>query len=137
MAYFYDLTNARVVQLEQPTYDTWIAAGNPKAQAYEPIPDAPGLNHYWDAAVGQWVEYPVYLPQEISRLQGLIVLERNGLLAQCETLVAQSDLETKLAWANCSSFNRQSPMLLAVAGALGLTDAQLDQLFVDGAQITV
>lgn len=121
--------------IDDELYNSWVTTNNPKANWWTRIPDPPTPNHYWNGT--DWIERAPYIPQEISRLQGLLILERNGLLTQCEALVQQSTVETKLAWANASTFNRQSPTLLTLATALGLNDQQLDQLFIDGSQIHV
>ena len=137
MGYYYhaDPPPSEVRVIDDALYAQWVADGNPKADWWVLIPDPPTPDAYWNGT--EWVVPPPYVPQEISRLQGHLVLERNGLLAQAEALVVQGDTETQIAWANCNAFNRQSPTLLALAAGLGLTDAQIDQLFIDGAQIVV
>lgn len=41
----------------------------------------------------------------------------------------------KLAWADAQTFSRTSDMIVSVASGLGLTDAQIDALFVAAAAI--
>lgn len=41
----------------------------------------------------------------------------------------------KLAWADAQEFERGSPTIAALAGQIGLTEAQIDQLFMDAAGI--
>ena len=41
----------------------------------------------------------------------------------------------KLAWQDAQEFRRTSPTVLAMAGALGMSDAQLDDLFTTAAGI--
>ena len=43
----------------------------------------------------------------------------------------------KIAWEYASEFRRLSPAILGMAGALGLTDEQLDSMFEQGSQIEV
>lgn len=53
MSYFYIPAEQRVTQLAQATYDAWVAAANPKADYYQPIPDPPGPEFGWDGE--QWI----------------------------------------------------------------------------------
>ena len=41
------------------------------------------------------------------------------------------------AWENNAGFSRTSPTILAFAARLGLTDEQLDQLFITGAKLVI
>jgi len=136
MAYFYIPSEARVTTFEQATYDAWVAAGNPKANYYEPIPDPPGPGYTYDGT--QWVAPPPYIPQQVTRFQALAELSNVGLLAQAQAIIddpATPEL-SKLAWENALHFERTSPTLIALAQALGLSDSQLDDLFIAAAQIT-
>ena len=73
----------------------------------------------------------------ISPVQAKIALHRVGLLETVEAMIAGADVETRLAWAEATGFSRNSPILLGMAGALGLTEQQLDELFALAASITV
>jgi hypothetical protein len=48
-----------------------------------------------------------------------------------------TDAEIKIFWEYEVDLNRDSPALNAMAGALGLTSAELDDLFRTGSQIAV
>lgn len=74
----------------------------------------------------------VVVPQKVTRFQALAALHRFGLLEQVETMMAQgsTDTLTKLAWQNALEFKRTSPMVLNLAQAIGLSDTQLDELFI-------
>lgn len=76
-------------------------------------------------------------PQVVSRFQARAALHLAGLLDQVETLMADPATDTlaRLAWTDAQEFRRTSPTLLAMASALSLTDAQLDQLFITAAGI--
>jgi len=72
----------------------------------------------------------------VSRFQAKAALLSAGLLAPAEALVAGSDALTQLAWAEAIEYRRDSPAIAALAGALGLTETDLDDLFVAAAGIT-
>jgi len=76
-------------------------------------------------------------PQVVSRFQARAALHLAGLLPQVEALMADPATDTlaRLAWTDAQEFRRTSPTLLAMASALSLTDAQLDQLFITAAGI--
>ena len=80
---------------------------------------------------------PVPVPQIISRFQAKAVLLQMELLDDVETLIASASPIVKLAWENAIEFNRQSPSLLAMASALGLSSEQLDALFIEASKVVV
>lgn len=55
MALFFN-PQAGVVEIDSAVYDSWVAADNPKADYYQPIPDQPSPQHYWDGE--QWLSPP-------------------------------------------------------------------------------
>ena len=93
----------------------------------------------WDGA--QWVRPVVKrgVPAEVTRRQARRALHDAGLLTVVETAVdalpepqrsaAMFDLK------DSNTFQRTNPTLQALASALGLSDAQLDDLFIAAAQI--
>jgi hypothetical protein len=97
-------------------YLRWAAAGN---EALPYVPPAP----------------PV--PTVVSRFQALAALHLAGVLPHVESLMSapEADFLVKLAWQNAQEFHRNSPMVLALSGALGLSTEQLDALFTTAAGI--
>lgn len=77
------------------------------------------------------------IPQSVSRFQARAALHLAGLLDDVETMIAAPGTPAlaKLAWQDAQEFRRTSPTVLAMAGALGMTDAQLDDLFTAAAGI--
>lgn len=71
------------------------------------------------------------VPKVVSRAQARIALHGAGLLSQVEALIADpaTDPVMVIAYNDAQEFNRNSPTLAALATALGLTDADLDDLF--------
>lgn len=77
------------------------------------------------------------VPRSVSPAQASIALERAGLLSQVEDIIAGADIETQIAWKKASVIERSSPTVAALSAALGLTEAQLDDLFTTAAGIFV
>lgn len=77
------------------------------------------------------------VPQVVSRFQARAALHLAGLLDDVEALMAAPDTPAlaKLAWADAMEFERQSPTIAALAGAVGLTEQDIDALFITAAGI--
>jgi hypothetical protein len=117
--------------------------GAPRGWTRSPIPDL-GEGEYatWGGngwrIVGEYVAPeppPPPVPDVVSRFQAKAALSAAGLLPAVEAALADADPLAQLAWAEAIEFRRQSPTILALATALGLTDAQLDDLFIAADQI--
>lgn len=103
------------------------------------------------SAEGTWIEAALPVPASVSRYQGrqalrlstieadFIVINdtfetspaKRDLLAVVEELLDQAETPAyyRDAWAELQQFERDSPMLLAIADELGLGAVQLDDLF--------
>jgi len=68
--------------------------------------------------------------------QGRMALADAGLLSDVETAVAAADEKTRVAWEYALLWQRTSPMIAALAGALQMSEAQIDDLFKAAAQIS-
>lgn len=97
-------------------------------------------------ATGEIIEFvaspaedPVQIPQVVSRAQGRAALHNAGLLTQVDAIAADplTDPMTVIALNDAQTFNRESPTLIALAEALGLTDTDLDNLFIAASEIVI
>jgi len=75
------------------------------------------------------------VPEVVTRFQALAALDSVGLLDAVEAYMAGADTPKiqKLAWANAVEFRRNSPTVSALSARLGLTNEQVDTLFVKAA----
>ena len=82
-------------------------------------------------------ELQLVIPQSVTRFQARAALHLAGLFEQVETLMQspETDMIARLAWQDAQEFKRNSPTVLAMASALNLTEAQLDELFITAAGI--
>ena len=76
------------------------------------------------------------VPQSVTRMQAMIAMNNAGLLPTIQNWVAGQNTTIQLEWANAGSFSRSSPLINSAAATLGITQAQLDNLFIAAAQIT-
>jgi hypothetical protein len=73
------------------------------------------------------------VPQSISPAQARMALAQNGLLDTVETAVSVSAISVQIYWKHATEFRRDNQMLNDMASQLGLTQAQLDDIFRLGA----
>ena len=84
-----------------------------------------------------------YVPQEISKAQGIavmsqVVIDDSNLWLKVKAYFdTEADEIARDLFYAIQVFNRQSPMLNNLKGLFGLDDAALDQLFIDGAKVVV
>ena len=93
----------------------------------------------WTYIGGVWAAPsppPTPGPASVSRVQALAALTHAGLYATAQAAVTAAGGITLLAWNNATQFDRTSPTIASLQGALGLTSAQVDALFIAAAQIT-
>lgn len=94
-----------------------------------PAGDEVEVGWRWDGNAWSEPNNTPSVPDVIPAWKGKVVLDEMGLLAQVEAIVAQAGGATAIAWNNAAEWVRQSTMLAALATALGLTDAQVDDMF--------
>lgn len=87
-------------------------------------------------------EPPEPVPQQITRAQGKAALIMQGLWGAALDYVAAIQDQTQRALANVAlhdtlTWERSSPFLNAAAAGLGMTDEQLDTLFIQASEITL
>jgi hypothetical protein len=79
---------------------------------------------------------PPPVPSEIQMWQARAILSRAGLLGQVEQAVkAATNPEIEIAWEYAPNVVRQSAFVSAMAAAINLDNAAIDNLFIEGAKI--
>ena len=73
---------------------------------------------------------PAPIPQSVTMRQARLALLAAGLLSTVETAIAGVGPAAKIEWDYATEVQRGSGLVPAMATALGLTDAQIDALFV-------
>ena len=81
-------------------------------------------------------EFKVSVPTVITMRQARLVLLNANLLDTVETAIANGTDETmKIEWEYAADVRRDWESLMAMATALGMTELQLDNLFIEGAKL--
>jgi hypothetical protein len=71
----------------------------------------------------------------VSPRQARIALLNAGLLDQAQAAIDAAGGSTKISWEYATQFDRSFPLIDTLGQALGLTGAEIDQLFVAAAAI--
>ena len=73
----------------------------------------------------------------VSPRRARMALRKAGLMAPVQALMDDPETDPDLvdAWEYALDFQRQSPLILGVAQALGWTDEQLDALFIEASGV--
>ena len=91
----------------------------------------------WDGANFITVAQPVVVPETLDKWRARAQLDKIGKQAQADALAAAAGPPISFFWASDEPIRRDSETLKTFAARLGVTDAQLDQMFIDGAAMTV
>jgi hypothetical protein len=98
-------------------YQAWLAEGN-TPNPYVPPPPA--------------------IPQQVPMWAVRTVLQNDGLFDQAQALINEtSDVALKNVWEYGNFADRDSRAINVLAIELGLTDAQVDQMFIDANNLSV
>jgi len=105
--------------------------GDEDMAALEPFAVAPSTGRRrWSDAPTVVVPIAPQYAQVITIRQARLALHNAGLLDDVEAAIAQADRAVQIEWEYATEFRRDWPTLLAMQPLLGLTDEQIDGLFV-------
>ena len=117
----------------------WAAADNPKAAAWLVAPEKPSDDAAWNGS--EWVVPTPEIPASVSARQIRLWLIQHGIsLAQVDAAIneipdqLQQD-SVRVEWEYAPYVERSHNMLGPLAMALGLTEEQIDQAFVEASII--
>lgn len=137
MTYYYRAADERVAEFDADLMAAWVAAANPKAQGWVEIADPPSPAHTWDGS--QWVAPPPYVPSEVTMRQARLALLAAGKLSLVDAAIASMPephrSAAQITWEYSNAVQRHNAFTAQLGPALGLTEAQMDQLFITAAAI--
>lgn len=85
--------------------------------------------------VDAWVANYVDVPQAITPRQARLILNQYNLRQAVEDAIASSGQDVKDEWDYATAVQRAWPMLVSLASNIGITDEQLDQMFIEASQL--
>lgn len=88
-----------------------------------------------------FVDEVVIIPESVSRAQGKAALLAAGMLSSAEGFIDSLEGDEKIlaliAFNETNEWRRDSPFLNQVATALGITQEQMDELFLEASKIAL
>jgi hypothetical protein len=102
------------------------------------LPVGAGLG--WTLVGSAWEPPQVVpvVPDTVALWQAKAALSAAGLLTQADAAIAAANNSVlTLFWATAANLDRASPTLATLAGALNLSSAQVDQLFIQAAGVSL
>ena len=139
MNLYYNVDTYEIKDLSDELVSGWIENDNPKKDKWILLPEKPANDYYWNNGV--WTQYEQSVPESVSARQIRLWLINNDIqLAQVENAINNiEDLITretvKVEWEYAPYVERNHPMLVPLAQALGLSEAQVDQAFREAVNI--
>lgn len=139
MSLYYNKHTLELRELQDSYIEELIENNNPKAESWVVAPEKPAENYSWQN--GEWVQDQIDIPQTVSARQVRIWLIQHGIsLSLVENAIDNIQDPvlkeiTKVEWEYAPYIERNHPMLVPLAQALGLTQEQLDQAFVEAQDI--
>ena len=139
MTLYYNTDNYEIKDLSDELISGWIQNDNPKKDKWVVLPEKPSNDHYWNNGV--WTQYEVSVPESVSARQIRLWLINNGIqLSQVEDAINNIEdpitRETvKVEWEYAPYVERNHPMLVPLAQALGLTEQQINIAFIQANNI--
>lgn len=125
MKYFKDAAGAVYAYESDGSQDAFIKPG------LVPMSDADAQTYL------QSVQQKATVPTIVTAAQGGIALIQAGLMDAVQAVAdaAATPAEVKWAWTHATTWDRDSQALAYLANGAGITNAQMDELFVTAAQI--
>jgi hypothetical protein len=134
MSYRFQLPDGQIVMIDRPfTYDgvnypaEWLRqmpVEERQAFGAEELPEPP--------APPEAPQVP-YVPQVVTPRQARIALLAAGHLDAVEAAIAAAPRAVQIDWEYAIEIRRDNPVIAAMAATIGLTEAQIDALFIAAA----
>jgi|SRR5690606_8343115 len=121
-----------------------------KHESFGPVPETltseprPSSYHYWSEEDGVWVldeeeDRKSKIPRIITMRQARLQLHKVGLLTSVdeaiESLPEPPRIAARIEWEYSSTMERNKEFVTLVGGALGLTDDEIDDMFIEAAKL--
>lgn len=106
---------------------------------------APFVGGGWSYADGVWTSNSVWqeymdemnkslVPISATKRQLRLTLLNMNILSAADTFVAEQSQEVQIYWNDSQDFYRQHQMIISLSAQFGLTEAQVDDIFIVASQ---
>jgi len=122
--------------------------GIPDNDGFTTAPTNPPSDLDYPVWVGEWVsdpdryaewQYRKSIPQSVTMRQARLALLGAGLLTGVDAAIAAMPepdrTATQITWEFAATVDRKFGMVPALAASLGMTDAQIDELFIAASKL--
>ena len=131
MIYCYSPHTGEYITADTPA--SWMGRTNLAPPALTESQSAVFQGGAW--AVVEAVPVVPAVPTTVTMSQAQLVLLAAGHLDAIEAAVAQMSRESQILWRKANTVVRGDPLLIELAALLGLTEADVDALFVAGSKL--
>jgi hypothetical protein len=132
MSHYYSPHTLELIAANTPA--SWMASTEVEPPVFDPVTQSCMFQN------GAWVVADVVppaplVPQAVTRRQAKQALLLAGVLAQVQPAIdaitdSAARAMVQIEWDDSQVFERNRPALIGLAGALGMSPEQLDQLFI-------
>lgn len=139
MSLYYNTDNYELKEIDDEVVEGWRLSENPKYSYYLLAPEKPVENAVWNN--GTWIVPEIPIPPTVSARQVRIWLIQNGIsLSQVDSAINSIEDATtreviRVEWEYAPYIERTHPMLVPLGAALGLSEEQIDQAFIQASTI--
>lgn len=107
-------------------------SGFGNAKGWIPVPDGMSVKKGDQYINGEFISTPYVeaVPEIVTMRQGRLALLDAGLLSVVNSTVLTQPLDVQIAWEYSSELERNNPVIAGLKNVLGLTDNDLDALFI-------
>ncbi|MBK9009982.1 hypothetical protein [Novosphingobium sp.] len=125
----------RYAQIKHGVVTNIVLADAAFAEANQLVPINDHIGIGWLALGDGFIPPPPSVPDAITMRQARLVLLGAGLLGTVDAAISQVGGAAEIEWEYAQEVQRHSQLVQMLAPALGLSQAQVDALFIQGAAL--
>lgn len=139
MGLYYNIYTYELKNIDDDLYNDWIINENPKVLIYSLTPQKPNDDCVWNN--GEWIVLEQAVPDTISARQIRLWLLQNNISLQMVddaiNIIENTTLRdsVKIEWEYAPYVEKNHPMLVPLAQALGLTEEDINNCFIQAYNI--
>lgn len=139
MGLYYNMHSYELKNIDDNLYNEWISNENPKAFVYVLAPPKPNESSVWNN--GTWITPEQTIPDTVSARQIRLWLLQNNISLQMVNNAINSIEDpilrdsVSIEWEYAPYVDKNHPMLIPLAQALGLTEQDINRCFLEANNI--